>query len=338
MKKHIFIIIFLIIPTLFYGWRSYIRSHIGSDANGIGGAYVGDATSELALFYNPAGLVQLKGENEEQNFFFLYEVSASLLLYSYLSWDPAFKFDTFPFLAIAYTGLNWKMGLSIASSFESESRLNDFRVRDLFFSISIPIENDISIGFGAGPIFAIENTTTGYSFSYNIGILWNIEKDLKFGLCFHSPFAIQWNNTEAGNSLYESFPFLLETGLAYQLSEVAILFTSLDYIDIDSIRYVLDEKDYSPTFDQNLFARVHPHIGIRFLEENTGAHISAGFMMDSSYYDNGSINQYLITLGVRAYGKNMIFRASLIDALLIGLFYRGNVKNERINISFGFYF
>ena len=43
-----------------YAWRNFSRFKLGTEANGVGGAYVGDASSELAMFYNPAGLVQLK--------------------------------------------------------------------------------------------------------------------------------------------------------------------------------------------------------------------------------------------------------------------------------------
>lgn len=197
--------------------------------------------------------------------------------------------------------------------------------------------NNLSLGAGVGPVLAIENSTYGLSYAYNAGVLWKPTDVLQIGLCFESPINMSWSTSATGITLNETYPFIIDLGGQYAFTETFFGFLGLDYTGIDSIRYILNGVDYSPQFnDGNPFSRIHPHVGIQFLEEYTGAHISLGFMMDSSYYDTGSINQYLITAGVRAYGKNLIFRASLIDALIIGLFYPGNVRDERINVEFNF--
>ncbi len=337
-KKSFYLLALLLIPALLSGWRSYSRYFAGSDADGIGGAAVADASSETAVYYNPAGLVQTQSMKSNQNFFFMYEVSTSLFISDLFAWDVTAKFDTFPFFAVAYNGWDLKAGLSINTLFYSQNKENDFTLHTAHLTFAFPIGDSLSIGFGGGPAFALERSGVGYSYDYTAGILWKLLPELKIGACFHSPISIAWSSTEVGKSLSETFPSITELGLAYNMSGTSVYFFSLDYTDVDSIRYILDGSDYSPAIGNNFMARLHLHTGFRFLEENTGAHISAGFMTGSFNYDKGSINQYLLTLGVRAYGEDMVFRASLIDALILGLFFSGNVPDEQINLSFDFNF
>lgn len=313
-----------------HSWRTYNQFSLGSEANGVGGAYVGDASSEFAIYYNPAGLVQLTNRLS-----FTYEIASAVWIPDILA-NIQVKFDYFPFFSVTGSVFDVKWGVSVTTLFHSVLQQNDLSVRSVNFSAAYPVLPNLSLGFGIGPVFATEPNGFGMSYAYNIGVLWKVIEPLQLGLCFHSPIDIVWSKTGSGGTLYETFPFIIDLGGMYRLNENVFLFGSFAYLNIDSIRYVLDGSDYSPKFDGNIFGRLHPHFGVQFLEERTGAHISLGVMMDSSYFDTGSYNQYLWTIGLRAYGKNLVFRASIIDALLFGLFNRYNVREEKINVSFSF--
>lgn len=324
----LFIILIFLSSAEVHSWRTYNPFALGSDANGIGGAYVGDASSEFAIYYNPAGMVQLSS-----NLSFTYEIASSVEIVDVLAWNVSVDFDYFPFFSLTGSVNEWKWGVSVTTLFHSVLQQNDMSIRSVNFTAAYPILPNLSVGAGIGPVIATERTGNGFSYAWNVGLLWKVMEPLQLGLCFHSPIELQWSKTENGGSLYEVFPFIVDLGGTYRLNENMFLFGSLAYINIDSIRYVLDGADLSPVFDGNIFGRVHPHFGVRFLEEHTGAHISLGVMMDSSYYDKGSVNQYLLTAGVQAYGKNLVFRASLIDSLLFSLLNRYNVREEKINVS-----
>lgn len=313
-----------------FSWRTYNQFSLGSEANGVGGAYVGDASSEFAIYYNPAGLVQLS------NLSFTYEIASTIEIVDILAWDLQVKFDYFPFFSMTGSVNEVKWGVSVTTLFHSVLQQNDLSVRSVNFSIAYPVFPNLSVGAGIGPVFATERNGFGMSYAWNIGLLWKVVEDLQLGICFHSPIDIQWSKTGTGGALYETFPLILDLGGMYRLNENVFLFGSLAWLNIDSIRYVLDGNDYSPKFDGNIFGRIHPHFGVQFLEEHTGAHVSVGVMMDSSYFDTGSYNQYFLTLGLRAYGKNLVFRASVIDSLLFGLMNRYNIREEKINLSFSF--
>jgi hypothetical protein len=327
---------FLLLGLLFvcpnaYSWRSFAPFKLGAEAVGIGGAYVAEASSETAMAYNPAGLLQL-----EDRIYFMYEIYSSARIPDVLNWDVSFKFDYFPFLGVVGGGESFKIGVSIFTLFHSLEKGNDFNVRNMALSFACNLLPNLSVGAGVGPVFALEGNGIGFSYAYNIGILWKAANSLQVGFCFHSPIELNWSRTDQGVSLWERYPLSAELGLSYLIVEKLFGFFSLEFIDWNSVSYILDGKDYSPRVDENLFARFHPHIGVRFLEENTGAHISLGFMIDSFYYESGSVNQYFLTAGVRFYGKNMIFRAALSDSLLIGFFYPGNTREERLNVSLSF--
>lgn len=320
-----------------YSWRSYNRFMLGADAIGTGGAYTGNASGPTALHYNPSGVVQLSKTSGTNRLIFCYEVFSSAEILDVFSWNVSFKFDAFPFIGLIYTTDKAVYGLSADTLFYSMPRGSDFTLRSLKFSWAYPLLDNLSIGAGVGPVIALENKGYGLSYIFNTGVLWKPLDIFQIGVSFQSAVDLSWTVSASGSVQTETYPYIIDLGVQYAFSETLYGFFGLDYTGIDSIRYILNGADYSPRFnDNNIFSRLHPHAGIQFLENNTGAHISLGLMMDSSYYDTGSVNQYLITAGFRAYGKNLIYRASLIDALLIGLFYPGNVRNERINVEFSF--
>jgi hypothetical protein len=331
MKKRLIITgIVILLGSTGHSWRAIGKYFLGSEANGIGGAYSGYADSELAVHYNPAGLVQMKGK-----WTFMFEVSTGIYTYDLLAANFKLIPDFFPFFSTVVSVDGLKLGLSLTTLFDGYT-LESLYVRTLKVTAAFPIFDNLAIGAGIGPVFASESSGIGYGWSANIGVLWKLSDAFQLGVCFHTPVPVEWSNPIAGSSLSEVYPATLDAGISWNVSQSAILFFSLEYTLIDGIKYILNGEDRSPVFDSNLFSRLHPHIGVRFLEAFSGAHISLGMMIDSDYYETGGINQYLITFGVRAFGRNTVFHASLIDALLFSIFYPYNSTEERVNIGVTF--
>ncbi|OHD56246.1 MAG: hypothetical protein A2Y33_00310 [Spirochaetes bacterium GWF1_51_8] len=322
-------IMFLTVSDL-SAWRAIGRYSLGSEANGIGGAYVGFAETELSVHYNPAGIAQIAGQWE-----FMYEVSTGIQSENLLNFNLKFYPDIFPFFSTVVSAGDLRLALSWSTLFDGYSH-DSILVRSLKVTVAYPILKNLSVGAGFGPVFAFESSGIAYGWSANFGVLWKITEDFQIGACFHTAIAVNWVNPVSGSSLSETYPAVFDIGISWKAANTAILFASMEYIDITGIKYILNGVDHSPVFDSNLFSRLHPHLGVRFLEAFTGAHLSLGFMIDSEYFETGGINQYLFTIGVRAFAKNAVFHASIIDALLFSIFYPYNSSEERINIGVTF--
>lgn len=336
LKKFIIIGIIFVSCSNIYSWRPYNRFRVGSDANGVGCAYVADVSSELAIHHNPAGLVQL-----DKKLSVAFEIYANIIIPDILANNIRIHLDYFPFFAVICKINKLDLGLSTTTLFDA-FQSDETHIRSVKFSFAYPLFENFSIGGGLGPVVATEGNGIGTGFAFNIGLLWKTSARLQIGLCFQSPFTVNWSTPAIGYSLVESFPFIVEGGIIYAINKNAMLFISLEYIDIDRIIYTLNNIDSSPVFEQNIFSRLHPHAGIQFVEKISGARISLGLMMDSVYDDGGGRNQYLLTIGIKAYGGsgktrgNTIFTASIIDSLLFSLINPYNSYEEKINISFSF--
>ncbi len=335
--KHILIAgLFCILSINFaYGWRPYNRFRLGSFANSIGAAYTAYAESEIAVHHNPAGLVQI-----QSGWGISYEVYANVVIPDILQGNYIrINMDYFPFFGLIYGRNKMRFGLSVSTIFDSYF-LNDLHVRSVKLSFAYPVLDNLAVGGGAGPVIATEGDGRGFAFAYNIGILWKISQRVQTGLVFHSPFFIEWQNSVSGFSLRENYPMIIEGGIALELSERVLLFAGLEFINIDSITYELNNQNRSPEFDNNLLSRIHPRIGIEFSEPIIGARLSFGFMTDSSYHTRGGQNQYLLTAGVKAYGRrgngNIIFSGSIVDSLLLSLINPDNTREVKITMSLSF--
>ncbi len=323
---YLLVFLCLFLETVF-AWRPYSRFFPGAEANGIGNAFVGDASSELAAHYNPAGLAQLN-----KGFTLNYEVYTSVIINDLLAAPPDLTFDTFPFFSLFYRANQWRFSLGLATQFSSYGP-NSLFTRSLKFSAAFPLLDNLSIGAGIGPVFLFEGDGRAFSWDFNLGILWRISPVLQWGTSFHSGFHVLWQSSILGSHLEEVYPWILESGISWKTGRYSFLYFGLDYIHLDAITYTLDAILDNPTFSNSLLHRLHPHLGFRFLEPRTGAHLSAGFMTDSDYYDNGAVTQYLLDLGIRFYGKRAVFNAALVDSLLLALFIPSNNHEEKFYFS-----
>jgi len=325
MKKYLFL--FLILSSTAWPWRSYDRFYTGATANAVGGAFIAEASGELAAAYNPAGLVQLK-----EHFTLSYEVYSGVIINDLLATSPRLKFDSFPFLAI--TSRIDKLHLAFSSStLFADYDLSGFSLRHIALSAGYSPLEGLSFGVSIGPALALERDSIGWGFAWQAGLLWKITTKLQWGLAFHSPISVKWTRTVLGNSLSETFPWIIDTGFSFELSRTSLLFFSAEFLNMDGVRFTLNNIDDSPHFLRGAFTRLHPHLGFRFLEPITGAHISLGFKIDSEYFDTGSRPQYQLTAGVRFFGHNAEFNAALIDSLVLSLLNPENTREEQLFLS-----
>lgn len=323
---------FLLLSAPLFSWRSYNRFHTGAAANSIGGAFVADGNADITAHLNPAGLTQI-----EDPFSFSYEVSGSLFMPDIFAGNYYVELDYFPFFSFAATLGDWSVGASLSTLFDSYGQ-TDLSVRLLSVSAAYPLSEKFSLGISLGPVFLKESTGNAVSFYGNIGALWALSKKLQLGISIQSPFQVNWNHPAYGSTLTERFPLIAEVGIAYEISKTVLGFFSLDYTSVEMISYTLNGEESLPNFSGDFFARVHPHFGIRFLEALTGAHLSAGFLIDSSYSNLGSENQYRLTAGIRFFGKRAIFDASVIDSLLLSWMVPYSDYEEEFNVSLSYRF
>lgn len=328
MKK----MLWLTLITLFsqhslFAWRPYNRFIPGAEVNSIGGAYTADASGELAALHNPGGLAQI-----DKTFSLNYEVYAAIIVNDLLATPPQPDFDTFPLFSLFLRTNRWRWSLGIYTRYSSTG-LDTLDARTILLTAAYPLRDNLSLGFGTGPVLLLEGDGRGWGWDFNAGLLWRLSPVLQAGVSFQSGFSTSWLNTRLGSSLTETFPWSAEAGISWQSGPNSMLFLSLDYIGIDSISFTLNGISEPPLFTSSLWHRLHPHLGLRFLEPRTGAHLSLGFMTESDYYQNGAQTQYLLTAGVRFFGKKAVFNATLVDSFLLSVVFPRNSREEKLSFS-----
>jgi hypothetical protein len=337
MKIKAFLILtFIFFSTFSYSWRSFSQFYCGADAIGIGTAYVGDASSESGVCYNPAGLVQLFQTNK--NLFFSYEVYSSFKLIDIFAWNFKFDFDVFPFFFAGLLKEREAFSISLENLFYSPETDTEFYVRFLKFSFSYLLLDNLGLGVGVGPLFAMENNGFGVSFAMQGGILYKPFENFQSGFSFIYPFEVRWSKTFYGKSLNENYYSILSFGAVYKVSKEIFLYLSSEFPFYNQIKFTVDGNDYSPAWIKSGDFYFKPSVGIRFLERITGGHLSMGFLLDHNLTEEKIVNQYFLTLGFRGYGRNFRYYISFMDGYIISLFYRENTPRENINITLSFYF
>lgn len=340
IKKNCIILTIICLTLLtvqLYSYRSYTRWKQGPEAVGIGGAYTADASSELSWIYNPAGAVQLT------NRLSINWEAATMVRVDDILTRITVRLDRLE--TISYFGVHYsvngqfKLGFSYSTLFYSYfENNNSLNVKPLLFSAAYKILPNLSVGAGAGLVWAYEQTGNAFSFTWNAGLLWSPVDNIQFGAFFTAPIALNWINPYGLASLYEEYPAIMEAGAAWAFHPDWIGYASLEYRFVDGIRYNADGVDSSPVFGGNVLARLIPHLGFRFLERLSGAHLSFGFMSDAVYYQTGAQPIFHLTAGARFFGRNTVLTFAIVDSLLISAFYHANSRDEEFHVSFSYQF
>ncbi len=329
MRKY-YIIIFLLIFTkiLYSSWRPYDFYKCGAKGLGTGGAFTGIADDVSAVYWNPAGLVQISKPT------LFYNMDAQIRIVQIIDTTLKLTYKFPALLGFVYPlRHNSTVGFSIDTPFQRKIPYK-FYVYELSLLYSFPVMRHLYVGIKPSINYGTYGSysgATGWGWSYQIGILYFMSPKLHFGFNYHSKINIKWDNYGEYITLKETFPDFFTTGVAYQITRKVIMDLDIEYQHWKAISFVADNNDIAPTdnIETGLFKNIHPHLGFMFLEERSGAHLRTGLLTDYYIHDDGTGDtQLLWSIGVGAYAFKIIkFEVSLMDSFLMRLI---NSKNNRI--------
>lgn len=156
---------------------------IGPKANAMGGAFIGLADDYSAIFWNPAGLTQLKGANLTLSGEFIFPKATYVYAPAAIDATSKSKVYPLPFLSF-YKAIssNIVVGLALYAPSGIGAAWNGADVANLFGGVSY--EWDSMVGaFTASPVIAVKLTPTfsvGASLNINYGML-KVEQGTPFG-------------------------------------------------------------------------------------------------------------------------------------------------------------
>ncbi|MBU2063955.1 MAG: outer membrane protein transport protein [Candidatus Omnitrophica bacterium] len=239
MKKRICTVVFLFIVIGVFIPRVEARFDIidhGARASGRAGAFVATADDGSAIYYNPAGLTQIKEGLFQEEVFFVFRYS------KYESPAGAGeKITQVAMLPNTYLVANpesdsWKFGIGIYVPFGSftewsengplryQATYNSLDTVVINPSLAFKINEDISVGLGAdiyeGQVVSRKMVNYGrtipgaadgfyelisektYALGYNLGLLYNIDESNRIGVSYRSRFSLYFD----GNATISNIP------------------------------------------------------------------------------------------------------------------------------------
>lgn len=340
MMKIFIMIFFLLINNSYGQWRTYDVYRCGAKGIAAGGAFTAVADEVSAIYFNPAGLVQLT------NFSIFYTMDSQIKLVRII--DPTIKltYKVPALLGFIYPLKNKQstvIGFAIDSPFQRKIE-DEFAVYKFAPQFSTEITRNFAVGFNIGLAYATyspANSPYGFGVSYQIGLLYTPAKVFHVGINYQSKIKIYWGDRGAGASdVKETFPDILSIGTATLISSKLIGAFDLEFQNWKSIKFIENGNNTAPVdqIKNGFFKTIHPHLGFIFLEERTGAHMRTGVYTDSfMQYTEGVLKnktQLLWTIGIGAYALKILkVEASLTDSYLTYFINKNNNKIETIQIT-----
>lgn len=239
----------------------------GDRAISMGGAFVAVADDGSAVYYNPAGLTQMKGQSVEAGVLLLQtkigytnktsgiETSQNrknVAPYLFLSADKI-KPVTFGFGVYAPFARDSDFGTSGDPTFGDQSALT--MRTDYSPVVAYEINPRLSIGTGlivgagkvnqrfsasAGSPVIISDKADGYGFGGTVGLLYKLKDNLKLGAVYRSRMDVKFKghretifgtDTQLDSSFNYHFPASAAVGLAYQPIKKLTLAFDVDWTD-----------------------------------------------------------------------------------------------------------
>ncbi|MDD5066649.1 MAG: hypothetical protein PHF84_06340 [bacterium] len=340
MKKIILLILLMLPCVPGYGeWRTYDVYRCGAKGLAAGGAFTAIADDVSAIYYNPAGLVQTK------TFVIFYTFDSQIRIVNII--DPTLKltYKVPALVGFVYPfkdSFNTVLAVSATSPYQRKIP-NEFAVYKFAPSLAMQILPFLSLGLNVGLDYATyseANSPDGLGFDVQIGVLYTPSRIVHAGLNYNSRTTIDWGKYGTIGNLEETFPDILRAGTAVLVSPKIIVSFDLEYQNWQSIRFVEDGTNKAPgkALEHGLFKTIHPHLGLMFLEESSGAHIRLGLYTDSFFQKDidtfRNKTQLLWTIGLGAYAfKILKVEAGLADSLLGHLINKDNNRIETVQIT-----
>jgi hypothetical protein len=237
MKIKIYIIIVVMLFDVCYviaqsGGQpeAFMRRELGSAALAMGGAYTSIANDGSAAFWNPAGLTQI----QKREF---------LGMYSVLSFDRQNMFASFAwnFPKIISLGAAWlKYGVTNIDGRDILGNATGiFNDDENCILLSCGKQFGIlSLGLTGKYLFhkLYYNTANGYSFDF--GLLLNINKIFKFGMVVQDGYGeLKWKSE---SNLKEKIPMSFRAGFSYQPLKIPIIVA----VDVSKVGLKKDDGNF----------------------------------------------------------------------------------------------
>ncbi len=216
-----FLVTIFAIPVLAGGpgttAANFLKIGVGARATAMGGAFTALADDGTSLYWNPAGLAQIKGG----------ELSATYNLW--------FEDIRQGYLGIGFPSLGGTLGLAAnyvdMGTFEGRDEAGnltgDFTASDLELMVGYAkkIFPTLSLGFGAGIVQDTIDKDKESAFLANVGLLTEVSKLLFLG------FAVQNLGSQLGS---DPLPLTLRGGLALRLDPFAVALDVVKPTDDDT--------------------------------------------------------------------------------------------------------
>jgi long-chain fatty acid transport protein len=235
-------------------------------ATGRGEAFVATADNPSAIFYNPAGISQLEGNNLRAGIYGIYLDPSYKSPVNGQTYDNQFKYHAIPQFFYTYGRTNWPVSFGLGSyspfglgviwpqnipagfnSVATEGRLSTETINPV---IAIKLSPTLSIGGGVMVNYtkiSVQNSILqfngdGWDVGYNLGLLWQPQEKISFGTTFRSPTTVNFNGhtgvTGLGTSSANAqWPFPLEAvfGVSYRPTPKWNLEFDADYTDWSTV-------------------------------------------------------------------------------------------------------
>ncbi len=344
MRRYITHIILnlLLISALFSQWRGYDVYRCGAKGLAMGGAFTAVANDVSAIYFNPAGLIQMT------NFSIFYTMDAQLKIHSLVrTIRPELKitYKVPALVGFVYplkNRYNTTTGFAIYSTFQRKIPY-EFAAYKFAPLISTEIMRKLAVGVAPGLIYStyIGAAATGaWGFNLQLGILYKILQRFRVGLNYSSKIVLKWQQNKK-----ETLPDIFTIGASFLITEKLIGDIDMEYQNWKSISYIINNEEIAPVsqIETGLFKTIHPHLGVMFLEEKTGAHMRTGIFTDSfiEYVQEKVLmqTQLLWSIGVGAYAFKIVkIEAVLVDSYLMHFINDSNNRIETIQITIEYRF
>ena len=229
-------------------------------AIGRGMAVVATADNPSAIYYNPAGITQLEGNNLRAGIYGIYLDPSYKSPSTGQTFDNQFKYHAIPQFYYTYGRTNWPVSFGLGSyspfglaeiwpqntGFAPVATEGRIFTETLNPVIAFKLSPVLSIGGGVMVNYAklnLQNTMfqfhgDGWNVSYNLGVRWQPTEKVALGATFHSASTMEYHGTTYVSGLGSSpscsqwpFPLKAIMGISYRPTPNWNLEFDADYTD-----------------------------------------------------------------------------------------------------------
>ena len=284
-----------------------------------GNAFAATADNPSALYYNPAGITQLDGQNIQVGV--LNYLGINTTYESAANGTHHTKFHVIPVPEIYYTGSISNTGLAYGLGVYAPFGLGDewpddsgFRSIALTAKLQYITLNPViaykvlpSLSLAVGPTFnyskldikqglaapndLLQYTGSGVSYGFNAGAMWQPHEQWSFGANYRSSSMMKYSGTTyyngapAHTTLKADFPQIVSAGISYRPTPKWNIEADVDWTDWDSFK-TLTLTGTSALFGFDLPLALNWHASM-FYEFGVTRYLEDGWYVSAGYFFSG---------------------------------------------------